>query len=105
MHIHRLESAIAGHLEGVFGREGVAYLTGYPLYLRLAHRLYAYVFPLLLGCVAVVWTYHRLPDQYTSWPLSVWFDVTVTVTMLVMLSVYVCELRAMDQARASSKKH
>jgi hypothetical protein len=45
-YIHNLEAEIKIHYGGVpFTREGVAYLTGYPLLSKWAHFLYTLVFP------------------------------------------------------------
>ncbi len=86
-YIHELEALLAAQVPGAFRREGEAYLTKYPLFLTWAHYLYTLVIPLLLSGIALWWAYRLLPGPL-PWPLHVWFDCAVTLSILVSIGMY-----------------
>jgi hypothetical protein len=85
-YIHQLEEALQEVVHPAFRREGRAYLENYPRFLTWAHFLYTVVFPLLLCVVALCWTYRQFPTW--PWPWTVWFNLAVTVLLLVSVGLY-----------------
>jgi hypothetical protein len=85
-YIHQLEQALQEVVHPAFRREGRAYLEDYPRFLTWAHFLYTVVFPLLLCVVALCWTYRQFPTW--PWPWAVWFNLAVTVLLLVSVGLY-----------------
>lgn len=85
-YIHQLEEALQELVHPAFRREGSSYLEDYPRFLTWAHFLYTVVFPLLLCGVALGWTYRQFPTW--PWPWSAWFNLAVTVLLLVSIGLY-----------------
>lgn len=114
-YIHELEVVLQQHVHEVFRREGSAYLERYPRFLDWAHFLYTIVFPLLLCVVAIAWTYRQVPSG--SWPVTAWFNLTVTILLLISVALYletlhrrridsgVARWRAWWSARGPRSKH
>lgn len=88
-YIHEIEALLAKHVDPVFGREGKAYLTNYPLFSHWAHVLYVLVSPALLMAVVIAWTCSQLPFWWPwTWPGVVWFQTTVSVAIVVSIALY-----------------
>lgn len=99
-YVHNLEAKLSTHFDGAFTREGAAYLADYPWFLSWAHCLYTFTFPLLLCAIAIIWTYRLIPGSI-PWPLAVWFDVTVTVAILISIGLYLVAIHEWDRRRAT----
>ncbi len=88
-YIHDVECLLAENVHKVFGREGAAYLSRYPLFLRWAHYLYVAVGPTLLLTVVGSWTRAQIPHWNPStWSVLVWFDCLVSVAIVVSVILY-----------------
>lgn len=85
-YVHKLEEVLQEAVHPAFQREGSAYLDDYPRFLTWAHFLYTVAFPLLLCVVALGWTYRQFPSR--PWPWTVWFNLAVTVLLLVSVGLY-----------------
>jgi hypothetical protein len=100
-YIHELEVVLQQHVHEAFRREGDAYLEQYPRFLDWAHFLYTVVFPLLLCIVAIAWTYRQAPPR--PWPVTAWFNLTITVLLLISVVLYLETLhrKCIDRGVAS----
>lgn len=96
-YVHKLEAALQEEVHPAFRREGSAYLEDYPRFLTWAHFLYTIVFPLLLCVIALGWTYRQFPRW--PWPWTVWFNLAVTVMLLVSVGLYLQTLHRERIAR------
>jgi len=89
IYIHKVEAVLAEHIDGVFGREGAAYLSRYPWFLKWAHYLYVVACPILLLAVVAAWTSAQVPTRNPfSWPASVWFDALVSLAIYISVGLY-----------------
>lgn len=88
-YIHDVERILAEDVHQVFGREGAAYLSKYPLFLKWAHHLYVIVSPVLLLAVVWTWTRAQIPHwEITAWSGLVWFDSFVSLAIVVSVILY-----------------
>lgn len=88
-YVHELEEVLAEKVHTKFGREGTAYLSKYPLFLKWAHSLYVFVAPAILLAVVAKWTAAQtLVWNPALWPGLLWFDWMVSTAIVVSVSLY-----------------
>lgn len=88
-YIHDLEAVLAKEVHNAFGREGAAYLSKYPLFLRWAHFLYVIATPAILLAVVFRWTVAQLRAWNPAhWTGLDWFDVLVSAAIAVSVVLY-----------------
>lgn len=88
-YIHDVEEVLAAEVHKVFGREGAAYLSKYPLFLKWAHFLYVVVAPVILLFVVVIWTRVQIQAwSPSSWSGLAWFDVLVSAAIVLSIILY-----------------
>lgn len=88
-YIHDIEGVLTKHVHEAFRREGAAYRSKYPLFLDWAHYLYVFAAPAVLLAVVALWTRAQIPTwRPASWPGLVWFDVLVSLTIVVSIILY-----------------
>ena len=88
-YIHDIEALLSKHVHEAFGREGAAYLSKYPLFLKWAHYLYVIACPVLLLAVVGTWTRAQIPNwKAWTWSGSVWFDGIVSLGIVVSIILY-----------------
>jgi hypothetical protein len=90
IYLHDLEDALAAQVPGAFRREGKAYAEYNPPFMTWAHWLYTIIFPVLLACVVVVWTWQQIPGSpwRAGWRLSVVFNSWVSIAILASIAMY-----------------
>jgi hypothetical protein len=80
---------LAEHVHKAFGREGAAYLSKYPLFLKWAHYLYVIACPAVLLAVVATWTHAQIPNwRPSSWSGLAWFDCFVSLAIVVSIILY-----------------
>jgi hypothetical protein len=88
-YIHDIEDLLSKQVHPKFGREGAAYLSKYPLFLRWAHYLYVIACPVLLLAVVAIWTRTQMPNwKPWTWSGLVWFDNLVSLAIVVSIFLY-----------------
>lgn len=78
-------------------REGKAYLTGYPIYGKIVHRIYTIGIPVLLIVLLVVkWTENWAREEYKAWISYFSFNTIVIATTIVLTLFYLVWLHFRD---------
>jgi len=87
-YIHSIEEQISVHYNNkAFTREGITYLSNYPLFSNWAHILYTTIFPILLFFVVLVKIFGEW-RQAESLSLSLFFDIATFLCIVISSLLY-----------------
>src|SRR5205809_725334 len=86
-YVHSLEKRLADELGDVFGREGRAYLSAYPVFLNWAHCLYSLLFPIALAAVVLVAACCELRSA-AVWYSLFYIDLGIGAALSVSVALY-----------------
>ena len=103
-YIHELEDNLSTYLKPIeIKREGKNYLSHYPLLLSLIHRIYTWIFPLLLIAVAVVKWFSEYQIQGKHWNLYFIFD-TIILSLIVLTTLLYLSNRHFNDFKKKENK-
>ena len=105
IYLEELEAVLSSQVGAGFKREGEAYRDYDPFFLRWVHYLYTLVFPVVFAAVVVVWTWRQSPGLpwpfgAFTWSFAEYFNLLVTMVILVSIGMYLHAFHLYDRHRA-----